>query len=138
MANKKNKVKFNICNVHYAPITVAEDGTVTRPTTSGYASFATPVAAVGKSDEWVTYVFDLEEIFSDYYVNDPETGHYILDTFAITYAQGNSLDVEYMAFVEGDFSDIDALVDESSVIYVTHAKNKTYEIVDPATGLAIK
>lgn len=112
----------------------APDGTVTPPTTSGYATLAAPVEKTSATGEQITYVFDLEEIFSDYYVKDEETGHYIIDTFLITYARECSVDIEFMAFVDGDFADIGKLTSDDTVIYVTHATQKTYVVKDANTG----
>ena len=113
---------------------VSDDGTVTRPTTNGYTSLPLLLPQTSKTGEWTTYVFNLEEMFADYYVKDPETGHYIIDTFAITYATGFEADIEFMAFVDGDWSDIGALTDDETVVYITDRKNKTFDIKDANTG----
>jgi hypothetical protein len=112
---------------------VSSDGTVTKPTASGMVTMNTPVAAA-KVGEWATYVFDLETLIPEYYIKDAESGTYILDTFAITYASGAEFDVDYMAFVEGGWADIDALTVDETAVYVTHYSNKTYTVRNTADG----
>jgi len=68
MANK-NKVKFNICNVHYAPITVEENGAVT---------YATPVPMPGAVSISLDPTGEPESFYADgveYYVINNNQGY---------------------------------------------------------------
>ncbi len=93
-----------------------------------------PVAAATEK-EWAVYAVNLKTVLKDKYVADTN-GYYIIDTFynhIVGFLATDYFDVQYVAFVDGGWSDINALVKGEDVIHITAATDRTsYEIVNPA------
>jgi phi13 family phage major tail protein len=104
MANK-NKVKFNICNVHYAPITVGENGVVT---------FATPVAMPGAVSISLDPTGEPESFYADG-----------IEYYTINNNQGYEGDLE-LAMIPEDFrTDILKEEADSNKVLVENANSET-------------
>ena len=76
-------------------------------------------------------MIDLKAICGDVYAKAEGEDFYNVDSFFLNF--GGDVDVSYMAFVDGDWSDIDDLVDEEQVVNVKTAEGD-FEVVNAADG----
>ena len=107
----------------------------TAGSTANVKRFKLPLNAAG-AGEWGVYVIDMSTVLSDNYKKS-DTDTYKLDCFYIhtntALPTTDTIDISYVAFVEGDWSNVDALVDEGTVINVS-ASDGTYDVCYTADG----
>ena len=111
------------------------DDAVAMGRTNGMLEIAVPLSA-SQSDEWTTYVVNLKDMFPAEYVKDSETGEYIIDSFYFnlsSFAVSTHLDIEYVAFVDGSWAELDKLVDEQNVVVISD-KTGGHGFADVSTG----
>src|SRR5574344_1670367 len=104
MANK-NKVKFNISNVHYAPITIGEDGAVT---------YATPVALPGAVSIAMDPTGEPESFYADG-----------VEYYTINNNQGYEGDLELAMIPESFRTDILKEEQDANKVLVENANSET-------------
>ena len=117
-------------------VVVAEIGEEFNSAT-GYTSIKLPMTA-SVADEWTTYVIDLAKAVPEQMVKDSTTGTYIVDTLYLHFEQfaaATTVDVAYLAFVEGGWTEIGAVVDEENAIAVL--SNNTNAKVNADTGVCV-
>ena len=81
--------------------------------------------------EWQTYVIDIKALYGDAYAKAEGAEDYVVDTFFMNF--GGDVDVSYIAFIEGGWADIDALVEEETVAMITSADG-AYQTVNASDG----
>lgn len=101
----KNKVKFNICNVHYAPLTVTEDGIVT---------YAVPVPLPGAVSISLDPTGEPESFYADG-----------IEYYIINNNQGYDGDLEVAMIPEGFRTDILKEEADSNNVLVVNANSET-------------
>ena len=99
-------------------------------TSTGYKGVYVIPTGTG-TGEWQTFVIDIKALYGDAYAKAEGAEEYIVDTFFMNF--GGDVDVSYIAFIEGGWSDIDALVEEETVAMITSADG-AHQTVNTADG----
>ena len=114
---KKNSPGFT-ANLTFSTTAVNRYTDATQKTETGIGTNYNSQVPLPADTEWRTIVFNAEEIASKYEMKD---GKYVLDNMIIGLIGiklGDQLDIEYFA-VANTWDEIDAIVDEKSVYYLT-------------------
>ena len=117
----------------------AEEGTADGNTYGGMLGIEIPLSS-SQEDEWTTYVVNLKDVLGDKYEKDSETGEYVIDSFYFgfsSFAASTHIDIEYVAFVDGSWTELDALVDEQEVVVIAD-RIGGHGYADVATGKCIE
>ena len=124
----------------------AEEGNALGRNYGGMVGIKIPLSA-SEADEWTTYVVNLKNIDPASYVkddmgtpDDPSDDEYIIDSFYLNFAafpKSTYVDIEYIAYVEGGWAEIDALVEEDTVVVVAD-RTGSYGKADVATGKCVE
>ena len=103
-----------------------------------YGTAMVGIYLMGKGEatgEWVTYVIDLETVCDGFYEKVEGQDYYDVDTFY--FHNGGTSQIAYVAFVEGSWAEIDALVEEDVVMQITAGggeKASVGQLVNVADG----
>ena len=123
----------------------AEGAALNRPY-GGMISVDIPFGAVS-ANEWATYVVNLKDIDPVSYIKDdmgtpgdPTDDQYVIDSFYLSFSAfplSVNVDIEYIAFVEGSWAELDALIKEDTVVVIAD-RNGSYGMADVKTGKCVE
>ncbi len=101
--------------------------------TTGYDGEKGYYVPISQNDTWEIIVIDLSATFGDYYAKDSKKGTYIVDTFYFTIqpmAVETKIDIAYMAFADGSWGELDALIEEQTALYVSGTASLKVNVKD--------
>ncbi len=85
--------------------------------------------------KWITYVLDMDEGLTEngektVWLTKTSDGIYLFDEINMVFKQNAEVDIEYMAFIRGDWKNVAAFTGEEAVVKLTHMNGESCEIVE--------